>query len=204
MLEALVWTVQQLLLGFIPLFVAMDSVGTLPFLLGLTKEMSPGERARLIRLAIFTGLGIGLGFLAVGQTVFALLGITSASFLVAGGVILFILAAGEILRGGGPASEPRPRRDEYMGVAPLGTPLVVGPAVLATLLVLVQRHPVVIVVVAFALNLALTWFIFTQASRIARALGQAGLLAVAKVAGLLLAAIAVDMVRRGIMAFLAS
>ena len=67
-----------------------------------------------------------------------------------------------------------------------------------------QRYHIAVVVAAFMLNLGLTWLIFTQADRITRLLGRAGLMVVAKIAGLLLAAIAVDMVRRGIMQFLAS
>ncbi|MEK7874111.1 MAG: MarC family protein [Chloroflexota bacterium] len=203
MLDILTGIGQPLLLSAIPIFVAIDPVGTLSFLLGLTEGMSSRERSRVTRFAILTALGLGLGFLAVGQLVFSLLGITQASFLVAGGVLLFVLTTSDILRGASIPREAQPRQNEYVGVVPLGTPLVVGPAVLATLLLLVQRYHIAVVVAAFMLNLGLTWLIFTQADRITRLLGRAGLMVVAKIAGLLLAAIAVDMVRRGIMQFLA-
>ncbi|MDO8532538.1 MAG: MarC family protein [Dehalococcoidia bacterium] len=202
MLDFLAGIGQPLLLSAIPIFVAIDPVGTLSFLLGLTQGMSSRERSRVTRFAILTALGLGLGFLAVGQLVFSLLGITQASFLVAGGVLLFILTTNDIVRGVSIPREAQPRQDEYVGVVPLGTPLVVGPAVLATLLLLVQRYHIAVVVAAFMLNLGLTWLVFAQADRITRVLGRAGLMVVAKIAGLLLAAIAVDMVRRGIMQFL--
>lgn len=204
MLDILAGIGQPLLLSAIPIFVAIDPVGTLTFLLGLTEGMSSRERSRVTRFAILTALGLGLGFLAVGQIVFSLLGITQASFLVAGGVLLFILTTSDILRGASIPREAQRQKDAYIGVVPLGTPLVVGPAVLATLLLLVQRYHVGVVVAAFILNLGLTWLVFMQADRITRLLGRAGPMVVAKIAGLLLAAIAVDMVRRGIMQFLAS
>ncbi len=205
MLDILAGIGQSLLLSAIPIFVAIDPVGTVSFLLSLTQGMSSRERSRVTRFAILTALGLGLGFLAVGQLVFSLLGITQASFLVAGGVLLFVLTTTDIVRG---VSIPREvqtqRHDEYIGVVPLGTPLVVGPAVLSTLLLLAQSYHIAIVVAAFMLNLGLTWLVFTQADRITHLLGRAGLMVVTKIAGLLLAAIAVDMVRRGIMQFLAS
>ena len=193
-------------LAFIPLFVAMDAVGTLPILLGLSENMAPKERTRMVRYAMITALGLGLGFIALGKIVFWLLGIEVFDFLVAGGLILFILAARELLverRG-----EQIPTDGGMIGVVPLGTPLIVGPAVLTTLLLLIDRYQgalgVTAVVIAFCINLAIAWLIFAQGNRIAGFLGRAGLRAASKIAMLLLAAIAVMMIREGLTQILAA
>lgn len=150
----------------------------------------------MVRLAMLTALGLGLGFIALGKIVFLFMGIEVYDFLVAGGLILFILAARELLaerRG-----EQTPADKEMVGVVPLGTPLIVGPAVLTTLLLLIDQYSIGAVVLSFIINLAIAWLIFSQGNRIAGFLGRSGLRAASKVAMLLLAAIAVMMIRKGI------
>ncbi len=187
-------------LAFIPIFVALDAVGTLPILLGLSENMAPRERTRMVRYAMVTALGLGLGFIALGKIVFWLMGIEVYDFLVAGGLILFVLAARELLTER--RAEQVPADGGMIGVVPLGTPLIVGPAVLTTLLLLIDRYPGAVgigaVIVAFFINLAIAWLIFAQGNRIARILGRAGLRAASKIAMLLLAAIAIMMIREGI------
>ena len=187
---------KDLLLSFIPVFIAMDAVGTLPILLGLSETMVARERARMVRLAMLTALFLGLGFIALGKIVFLLMGIEVADFLVAGGLILFILATRELLterRGEQVAAD-----GEMIGVFPLGTPLIVGPAVLTTLLLLIDRYSIGAVVLSFIINLTIAWLIFAQGNRIASFLGRSGLRAASKIAMLLLAAIAIMMIREGI------
>ena len=190
---------REALLTFVPLFVAMDAVGNLPILLTLTQEAKPGERTRVICIALFTGLLMGLGFLAIGKGILLLLGIEAADFLVAGGLILLVLAAKDIVVG---RMVESPGKDEMIAVVPIGTPLLVGPAVLTTLLLLVDQYSIFAVVLAFMLNLALAWLVFSQANRVAGFLGVGGLKGVAKFVSLLLAAIGVMMIRRGIMGFM--
>ena len=187
---------KDLLLSFIPVFIAMDAVGTLPILLGLSETMVARERARMVRLAMLTALFLGLGFIALGKIVFLLMGIEVADFLVAGGLILFILATRDRLterRGEQVAAD-----GEMIGVFPLGTPLIVGPAVLTTLLLLIDRYSIGAVVLSFIINLTIAWLIFAQGNRIASFLGRSGLRAASKIAMLLLAAIAIMMIREGI------
>ena len=187
---------RDLLLSFIPLFIAMDAVGTLPILLGLSETMTAKQRTRMVRLAMITALGLGLGFIALGKIVFLLMGIEVADFLVAGGLILFILAARELLTERLASSREVDR--ETIGVVPLGIPLIVGPAVLTTLLLLIDLYFTGAVVLSFVINLAIAWLIFSQGNRIANLLGRSGLRAASKIAMLLLAAIAIMMIRQGV------
>ena len=85
----------------------------------------------------------------------------------------------------------------HLGVVPLGTPLIAGPAVLTTLLTLARRHGYVMALLAFGVYMLLTWAALRWASLIVRVIGEAGARAVAKVFQLLLAAIGVTLVRRG-------
>ncbi len=190
-------------LTFIPLFVAMDAIGTLPFFLSLTYDMKPVERAKTVRYAMLTALGLGLAFIGIGKGVFWLLGIEMADFLIAGGLILLVLAIRHLMTG--KAIEFQPIFDKGMiGIVPLGTPLIVGPAVLTTLLLLVDQFYIWIVVLSFVLNLAFAWLVFAQSSRVVSLLRREGMGAMSLIASLLLAAIAVMMIRQGVLEILAS
>lgn len=199
-MEALRTLLDQFALTFIPIFVALGAVSNLPFVLSLVERAQPEERGRIIQHAIITGLGIGLLFVVIGKGVFLLLGIKDADFLIAGGIVILVLATSELVMGGSEGSASQ--WTGMIGVVPIGTPLLVGPAVLTTLLILIERYPVALVLVSFLLNLALGWLVFHQAPRISALLGTGGMKAVAKVFSLLLAAIAVKMIREGVTAIL--
>ncbi|MBN1374985.1 MAG: MarC family protein [Dehalococcoidia bacterium] len=185
---------------FVPLFVAMDAVSAVPILLAITGDMTAKRRGGVIRYGLITAVLLGLVFIAVGKGIFLFLGITVNDFLVAGGLILFLLAAKELVVGKMFESQAI-LGDDAVGVVPLGTPLVVGPAVLTTLLILVDQYHIIMVTFAFIANLLVAWLFFAQASRLVKVLGRGGVLALSKIFSLLLAAIAISMIHRGITAF---
>lgn len=193
--------IRELALTFVPLFFAMDAVGNLPIFLALTQEVGATRRRQTVNLATLTALGVGLGFVAVGKAIFSLLGIEVADFLMAGGIILLILAIRYLITGKMVENQDL-SASETVGVVPLGTPLVVGPAVLATLLLLIGQYRIPIVLSSFILNLAIQWVLFKQADRIVNFLGRTGANAVSKIVMLLLAAIAVKMIREGVLTIL--
>jgi len=193
--------IRELALTFVPLFFAMDAVGNLPVFLALTQEVEPKHRRRAVHLATLTALGVGLVFVAIGKAIFLLLGIEVADFLVAGGIILLILAIRYSITG--KMVEPQNlSASEMIGVVPLGTPLVVGPAVLTSLLSLTGQYRIPIVLSSFILNLVIQWVLFRQADRIVDFLGRTGANAISKIVMLLLAAIAVKMIREGVLTIL--
>lgn len=200
-MEKIVQVLQEFGLTFVPLFVAMDAIGVLPILLPLTQDMKVSERRRVTRLAMLTALGLGLGFVAIGKGIFLFLGIEVADFLIAGGLILFLLAAKDLITGKMVEAQASVGAD-MIGVVPLGTPLVVGPAVLTTLLILTDLYSVVIVIVSFIINLAIAWLLFAQANRVVAFLGQGGVRATSKIVSLFLAAIAIKMIRQGVLGVL--
>lgn len=187
---------RSFLLAFIPLFVAVDVVGLVPIYLGISGGIDEAERRRLVLESTLTGAAIGVGLLLAGDAVLYFLGVTVGDFQVAGGILLLVLSIYELLHPELPLRQPGARP----GVVPLGIPMIVGPAVLTTLLTVARTHGYVVTLVAFGLNLAIVWVVLRWAALIERALGEAGSRAVAQVFNLILAAIGVTFVRRGVLA----
>ncbi len=185
---------QAFVLTFVPLFIVIDAIGTLPFILTMSEGMTTQERYRMIHIAILTAAIVGLVFLFFGQLILSLLDISVGAFAIAGGTILFVLSLTHMTTG----RLVEFVKEEMAAVVPIGTPLIVGPATITTLLLLVTQYPLYIVLISFALNILISWLIFLLGNFIARFLGRAGLQAVSRVFSLLLAAIAVDMIFRGL------
>jgi multiple antibiotic resistance protein len=185
-------------LCFVPLFVAVDAIGVLPLYIALTEGLPPNDVRRILRQSIVTATAVALVFLVVGTAVLRLLGITIADFMVAGGVLLFVISLGDLL-----TTEKLQRRvdPDSLGAVPLGVPLITGPAVLTTSVLLLNAHGAAPTAVALVLNILVAGVVFGFAPAIYRVLGKAGSKTVSKIASLLLAAIAVMIVRRGITAF---
>ena len=197
----IVSVLRDLGMTFVPLFVAMDAVGNLPIFLALTQGTAPTQRRHTAHMATLTALGVGLGFVAIGKAIFLLLGIEVADFLVAGGIILLVLAIKDLVSGK-MMEAPDSSAAGMVGIVPIGIPVVVGPAILATLLLLTDLYSIPIVILSFVLNLLIQWLLFRQASRIVTFLGNTGVTAMSKVVMLFLAAIAVKMIRQGVLTIL--
>jgi multiple antibiotic resistance protein len=179
--------------AFIPMFVAIDPVGLAAIFLGLGQGVAPEQRQRIARQATLTGGGVALLFLFLGASMFQALGISASDFQIAGGLILFILAARDLMHS---AADPERLPDDF-GVVPLGMPLIAGPALITTLLLLAQTLGLVIALAALVANLGIIVLAFTFSDRLGRMIGATGLRAISKIISMLLAAIAVNMIRRG-------
>jgi multiple antibiotic resistance protein len=184
----------KFLKAFIPLFVAIDPIGLAAIFLALGTGVPVDTRRKIARQAAWTGGGVALLFLLLGQSIFTALGITVNDFQIAGGLILFILAARDLIHS---AAEVPPKLADDFGVVPLGMPLIAGPASITTLILLSQTLGVVITLVALAVNLVLVVLAFAYSAKIGSWIGPTGMRAISKIISLLLAAIAVNMVRRG-------
>lgn len=185
---------QYFVLTFLPLFIVIDALGILPFVISLSEDMSRRERQRMIHVATATATIVGLVFLFFGQLILKAMGISVGSFAVAGGLVLLVLSITYMTTG----RMMQLIKEEMVAVVPVGTPLTVGPATITTLLLLATQYPLYMVLLSFALNMLIAWGIFMGGGQIARFLGQGGLRAVSRVFSLLLAAIAVSMIIRGL------
>lgn len=185
---------QQFVLTFVPLFIVLDSLGNLPFVVSLTEGLSTPARRKVIHIATLTATLVGLAFLLFGKLILTVLGISVGSFAIAGGIILLVLAIRYMTTG----KMAEPSRDDMVGVVPIGTPLTVGPATITALLLLAGQYPLYIVLLSFVLNILLVWIIYQMSDSIVRLMGKGGLAVVSRVFDLLLAAIAVSMIIRGL------
>ena len=184
-------------LAFIPLFVAVDPFGLLPVFVALTEGLSKPQRHKVIRESLATALGVAIVFQFVGRYILSVVGVTVGDFMVAGGLLLFALALIELVNPKGTLSQIA----ADCGVVPLGVPLIVGPAVLATLILLSNSFGPVTTLIALSLNILLVGVMFISAQSLMRLLGAGGTKVISKIAGLLLAAIGVMLVRRGLETF---
>jgi len=179
---------------FIPLFVAIDIVAVLPLFLSLTRDLSVRGQRRVVRDSVITALLVGIVFIAMGEGIFSILGITNDDFKIAGGLVLLAFAVLELIR----RNESRRQPAGKPGIVPLGVPLIVGPAVLTTLIVLVDHYGIAVTVIAFLLNLLIVGLVLRKSAAVVAALGTGGIIAISKVMALLLASIAVMMIRIGV------
>lgn len=189
---------ENFLLTFIPLFVAIDAPGTLPIFIGLTESFPDYKRRRLTVQAVLTAFAIAIVIMIGGQQIFGFLGISISDFRIAGGLILLLLAIRDLVQSGTDESK-KPADPEHISIVPLGIPLIAGPAVLTTLLILHDTYGFLMTTLSLILNLIIVFLIFYFSDYVRRLMGPNGAKAVAKVASLFMAAIAVMMIRVGVL-----
>jgi multiple antibiotic resistance protein len=180
------------------LFVAVDAIGLLPIFVSLTEGLSKSEKNKIIVQSMLTAFLLAVSFILVGKVVFRLLGITIGDFMIAGGALLFCIAIMDIIN----HTKQRRLPEANLGAVPIGTPLIVGPAVLATSLVIMPQYGLLPTIISVIANILFAGLIFGGSLGLIRVLGEAGTKALSKIMSLLLAAIAVMLMRKGIMMFI--
>ncbi|MFH1957252.1 MAG: MarC family protein [bacterium] len=185
----------KFLLCFIPLFVAVDTPGILPMFITLTEGLKKPQVRKIIVQSIITASAVSVLFVFFGKTLLGVLNITVYDFMIAGGMLLFIISVSDIL-----SYEKKQRHIDAasLGAVPIGVPLIVGPAVLTTSLILVNEYGSYLTVVSLVLNILIAGLVFFLSDNIYKLLGRAGSKTLSKIANLLLAAIAVMIIRKGI------
>ena len=185
------------LLTFIPLFVAVDAIGNIPLFIGMVESLNKKQRQKAIMDSVATATIMAVLFMFLGKGVLRLLSITIADFQIAGGGLLFVIAV-KLLLPGAHRMSLSDGHDKDVGVFPLGTPLITGPAVLTTTLILIDVYGVVPTLVSLLVNMFIVWITLVRADLVMKVLGVSGTRAFSKIMYILLAAIAAMMVRRGI------
>ena len=183
---------------FLPLFVAMDPLGILPAFVQMTSELPVKRRVKILNGSILLAAVVGLAFIPLGPRVLVALGLKVSDFQIAGGLLVLVIALRDIVW------EQKmftvdDNSDDSVGIVPIGIPLLVGPAVFATLLLLRHRFVFWEIGASLLLNLLITWVIFRNASSFMQWMGVSGSKVVSKLAALLLSAYAVMMIRVALM-----
>lgn len=189
---------KELLLAFIPIFVAVDAIGVLPIYISFTHGLNKEEKSKIIFESMITALCLAIGFIFLGKAIFKFLGVTMGDFMIAGGLILFCIAIIDMVN----SDKKRRIPNKELASVPLGTPLIVGPAVLTTSLMIISVYGLYATLASVLINVLLAGLIFSLSDFLIKAIGVSGSKALSKVTNLLLAAIAIMMVRKGLMQFL--
>ena len=188
-------------LCFVPIFVAVDAIGVLPVFMGLTEDLDAKQRRHIIFQSAATAMVVALLFLALGKAVLGMLGITVPDFMVAGGVMLFVISITDMMAMG---KKPLTLDPDSLGAVPIGVPLIVGPAVLTTTILMINQFGTLLTVIATMINILIAATMFMFSDPLLKLLGKAGSKTVSKLANLILASIAVMIIRKGIVALIAS
>ncbi len=189
---------------FITLFVIMDPPGTVPIFLALTSGRSPTTRRRAARQAVTVSFAVIVLFAIFGRQLLAYLHISLPALQGAGGLLLLLVAL-QLLTG--QESEPQTGQDVNVAMVPLGTPLLAGPGAIVATMVFVERVDDVPALVAVAGGVVgvhvVLWLSMRYSVLILRVLGDSGVTLVTRISGLLLSAIAVQLVADSVRAFIA-
>lgn len=189
---------------FVTLFVIMDPPGTIPVFLSLTSGRSPATIRKAAWQAVSVSFLVIVVFALFGQGILRYMHISIPALQCAGGLLLLLIAL-ELLTGN--EKEPNASQDVNIALVPLGTPLLAGPGAIVAVMLFVQRVDSVGTFSAVALGIVLMhltlWVAMRFSVNILKVIRESGVLLVTRIAGLLLSAIAVQMVADAVRAFVA-
>jgi multiple antibiotic resistance protein len=199
----------DLLKPLIALLAIVNPIGAVPFFIHFTKNLSPIERQRTIRVSSLTAFTVIALSALLGLKIISFFGISVASFQVGGGMLLLVSALNMLNAQQGDSrqedvDEGRAKAESGASVAvvPLGIPLLTGPATISTMVIYAEKTRTIwehAVLIGYgAVIAAATYVAFSAAGRIARALGQTGINVMIRLMGLILAAMAVELLTDGL------
>jgi MarC family membrane protein len=183
------------------LLLVIDPFGNVPIVVSALANVDPARHARVVLRECIAAYAILLAFMFGGQTFLAWLQLSQVSVAIAGGIILFLIALRMVFRhpeglfGDVPGSEPF--------LVPIAIPSIAGPSALATVMLMVSRSPAQWLAWVVALTAAMTvaTLVLLASYRLQRVLGERGMLAVERLMGLVLTALAVQMLLDGVRTF---
>ncbi len=190
---------------FVTIWVVVDPIGTIPVFLAFTGGMAAKQRIRIALQSVVVAGGILFFFIVCGQILIEALGISLLSFRIAGGIIMFIFALTMVFGDSKPQSEigDRSASGQNVAVFPLAVPSIASPGAMMTVVVLTDNNRFSIpeqslTTLMMLLVLAATFVLLLLANPIHRAIRDSGASIVSRVMGMILAAVAVDIVLEGI------
>ncbi len=185
----------DIITSVIALFVVIDPIGNIPLFIAFTKKLEKAEHKTVSKTAILTAAALLLLFGMAGTQILQLFGITIFSFMIAGGTLLFIIAIelltyGEWRFAGGVKEE--------VGVVPIAFPLLAGPGSITAVIISYQTSGFLITFSSIIIVMAITYVILRMVNPIYKVLGNRGSMIVSRVFAVIIAAIAVEYIVKGI------
>ena len=187
--------IYDVLKASLALFIIIDPLGNVPIFISLTEEMDAGQRRSILRTAALVAFILLLVFALLGQQVLEIFGVSLYSFMIAGGILLLILATKILVSGTWDEERTTP---ESVGVVPLAFPLLVGPGAITATIVTLQTSGVAVALASIFVALGVTWAVLRSVDRIYGLLGRTGAMVIARLMAIFIAAIAVGFILDGI------
>jgi multiple antibiotic resistance protein len=185
----------DLLRATISLFVVINPIGIIPLFASITQKMQKNERDRVLKTTVITAAALLMIFAIAGTQILSMFGITISSFMIAGGILLFVVSI-ELLTHGG-WSFGGTVSDES-GVVPLAFPLLAGPGAITAVILSFQMSGLMVTILSIAIVIGMTYIVFSLTGTIYRILGRRGSLIITRIFAVLIAAIAVQYVVDGL------
>jgi|SRR5579872_2671389 len=183
------------------LFILMDAIGNIPVFISLLKEITPKRQRFIIFRELLFALGMIILFNFLGDYLLKLLRVSQDSVMIAGGIILFLIALKMIFPAAKDTTTDLAKMKEPF-IVPLAVPLIAGPAVLASVMLYAHHESAGTMLAAIIIAWAASTVILLCSSLLKRALGSKGIMACERLMGLLLTLIAVQMFLEGMGLFL--
>jgi len=180
------------LMAFIPLFVVMDPFSSVPVFISLTKSFKPQARREAAEVAALVATGVLVGFLVFGPLLLSVMGIRMESFEIGGGILMLLIAIAFAL-----GIEYGDKQKASVEAVIIGVPLLSGPGTMLTAVLLSHSLGFWNVLAAGVLSCLASFAILLLSSRVYHAIGKNGLEILSRVSGVLLAAFAVEYIRKG-------
>jgi multiple antibiotic resistance protein len=196
---SLVESLPSLARAILALFIIVDPFGNIPIFIGLTEKMTQPQRRRVFRAATFTSFALLVVFALLGQQILAFFNISLYSFMIAGGILLLIVAIKLLLEG---EWHERAEALESLSAVPLAVPLLVGPGAMTATILNLQEFGIVITLVAVVVVFVVVWVVLRLVEPIHRFLGKSGSTIIARIMALFIAAIAVQYILNGVTYYL--
>lgn len=185
----------DLLRATISLFAVINPIGTIPLFASMTQKMQKNERDRVLKTTVITASALLMIFAVAGTQILSIFGITISSFMIAGGILLFVVSIELLTHGGwrfgGTVSDES-------GVVPLAFPLLAGPGAITTVILSFQMSGLMVTILSIAIVIGITYIVFFLTGTIYRILGRRGSLIITRIFAVLIAAIAVQYVVDGL------
>ena len=185
----------DLLRATISLFAVINPIGTIPLFASITQKMQKKERDRVLKTTVITASALLMIFAVAGTQILSIFGITISSFMIAGGILLFVVSIELLTHGGwrfgGTVSDES-------GVVPLAFPLLAGPGAITTVILSFQMSGLMVTILSIAIVMGITYVVFILTGKIYKILGRRGSLIITRIFAVLIAAIAVQYVVDGL------
>lgn len=184
----------ELVKAVIALFIIVDPLGNVPIFITLTEKMSKNDRKSAFHIATWVAFALLVVFAITGQQLLQFFGISLYSFMIAGGILLLVLAIKILISGW----HERLLSPKSVGAVPIACPLLVGPGAITTTIVILQTAGIVATLLAVLIIFIFTWVILRFIEPIYKFLGETGSVVIARIMAMFLAAIAVGFIIQGI------